>query len=257
MTRAHRPTVVAAAVVPAVLLAGCSGGAPQRAESAPPLIVFAAASLQGAFDELAQDFAAKHPEYPIDPIVYDGSQALAAQIADGADVDVIAFANEASLTPVTDAGAADAGTIFATNTLQIAVAPGNPLGVDGLDDLADPGLSVVLCAEEVPCGAASHTLLDHAGIAARPVSEETNVTSVAARVANGEADAGLVYATDIASAGGAVDGFTPSGADAAVNRYPITVSSTAPSPEAAEAFVDLVISDDGQKVLHEYGFGQP
>lgn len=257
MTRGHRTTVVAAAVVPAVLLTGCSGAAPNRAEPARPLIVFAAASLQGAFDELAQDFAAQHPEHPIDPIVYDGSQALATQIRDGADVDVMAFANEASLEPVTDAGAADAGTIFATNTLQIAVAPGNPLGVEGLDALADPGLSVVLCAEEVPCGAASHTLLDDAGIAARPVSEETNVTSVAARVANGEADAGLVYATDIASADGALDGVTPSNADAAVNRYPITISSTAESPDAAEAFVDLVMSDDGQKTLHKHGFEQP
>lgn len=257
MTRGRRTTAVAAAVVPAVLLAGCSGAAPERAESARPLIVFAAASLQGAFDELAQEYATQHPEHPIDPIVYDGSQALATQILDGADVDVIAFANEASLAPVTDAGAADAGTVFATNTLQIAVAPGNPLGVEGLDDLADPGLSVVLCAREVPCGAASRTLLDDAGVAARPVSEETNVASVAARVANGEADAGLVYATDIAAADGALDGITPGNAGAAVNRYPIAVSSTAPSPDAAEAFVDLVLSEDGQEILHEHRFGRP
>lgn len=252
----HRATTVAI-VASALLLAGCSGTTSSGAEPAQPLTVFAAASLQGAFDELAQDFEAQHPEYPIDPIVYDGSQALATQVIDGADVDVIAFANEASLEPVTDAGAADASTIFATNTLQIAVAPGNPLGISGLADLADPELSVVLCAAEVPCGAASHTLLDEAGVTVTPVSEETNVTSVVTRVSNGEADAGLVYATDIAAAGDALKGITPGNAGVAVNRYPIAVASTAPSPHAAAAFVDFVMSDGGQKILHEYGFGQP
>ncbi|WP_166996573.1 molybdate ABC transporter substrate-binding protein [Paramicrobacterium fandaimingii] len=251
---------VVSTAVAALLLAGCSNTASPQEDSATasfPLVIFAAASLQGSFDELAEEFEAEHPEYPVDPIVYDGSQALATQIVDGADVDVIAFANEPSFEPVTDAGAADESTIFATNTLQIAVAPGNPKEIDSLSDLASDDLSVVLCAAEVPCGAASHTLLDDAGVSVTPVSEETNVTSVVTRVKNGEADAGLVYATDVAAAGDTLEGITPANADAAVNRYPVAVSNNAPSPEAAKAFVDYVLSDAGQKILASYGFGAP
>ncbi|MGF6824466.1 molybdate transport system substrate-binding protein [Microbacterium sp. ZKA21] len=245
----------------ALLLTGCTGAlaAPEATTGTPnePVIVFAAASLQSAFDELADAFAADHPEFPVDAIRYDGSPALATQIIDGADVDVIAFANESSLVPVTDAGRSDEGEIFATNTLQIAVQPGNPKAIADLDDLDDPSLAVVLCAPEVPCGAAAHTLLDAADVSVTPASEETNVTSVVTRVANGEADAGLVYATDIAAAGGDLEGIVPTGADAVVNRYPIAIAEDAPSPAAAQAFVDFVLSDAGQEILAEHGFGAP
>ena len=239
-------------------LAGCATPGPhtQGAGSA-PVVVFAAASLQGAFDELAEAFAAEHPEYPIAPIRYDGSQALATQIIDGADVDVIAFANEESLRPVVDAALSTEGEIFATNTLRVAVAPGNPQDIADLADLADPALAVVLCAPEVPCGTAAQTLLERAGVDVTPVSEETNVTSVVTRVADGEADAGLVYATDIAAADGEVDGIVPPGADAVVNRYPIAVAEAAPSAEASRAFVDYVLSDAGQRILAEHGFAAP
>lgn len=260
-TRRLAATLAAASAV-ALALAGCSGTAgadstDSTAEASAPLVVFAAASLQGSFDELAEAFEKKHPDYPVDPIVYDGSQALATQIVDGASVDVIAFANEPSFTPVADADAAGDPTIFATNTLQIAVAPGNPKGIHDLDDLANKDLSVVLCAPEVPCGTASQTLLDDAGVDVTPVSEETNVTSVVTRVKNGEADAGLVYATDVAAASDGLEGVTPSNADVAVNRYPIAVGSNAASPTSAQAFVDFVLSDEGQKILETYGFGAP
>ncbi|WP_460794960.1 molybdate ABC transporter substrate-binding protein [Microbacterium sp. GXF0217] len=242
-------------------LVGCTASVPDAAESqgsqSEPVIVFAAASLSGAFDELAKRFTVEHPEYPIAPIRYDGSQALATQIIDGADVDVIAFANEDSLAPVIEAGRSTEGDIFATNTLRIAVAPGNPHDISDLSDLADPTLAVVLCAPEVPCGAAAQTLLQNAGIDLTPVSEETNVTSVLTRVADGEADAGLVYATDVAAADADVDGIVPEGADAVVNRYPITVADSAPSAEAARAFVDYVLSDEGQEILSEFGFEAP
>lgn len=255
-------SLAAAAAAVLLTLAGCAstgGTAPEAAPttSSEPLIVFAAASLQGAFDELAAEFTYAHPEYQVAPIRYDGSQALSTQIIDGADVDVIAFASEASLVPVTEAGRADAGAIFATNTLQIAVSPGNPRGIDDLADLSDPSLSVVLCAPEVPCGAASETLLQNAGVQVTPVSEETNVTSVVTRIAAGEADAGLVYATDVTASAGDLEGITPEGADEVVNRYPIALSPSAPSPEAAQAFVDFVLSDEGQAILDEFGFGSP
>lgn len=255
MRRTVIPFALAAVVV---ALAGCSGTAVDEATSQdPPLIVFAAASLHGAFDELADAFMAEHPSYTVAPVRYDGSQALAAQVIDGADVDVIAFANEESLAPVVDAGRAADGEIFATNTLRIAVASGNPHRIADLDDLADPSLAVVLCAPEVPCGSAAQKLLAHAEVSVTPVSEETNVTSVLTRVADGEADAGLVYATDIAAAAPDVDGIVPTGAEAVVNRYPIAVTESAPSPEIARAFVDFVLSDAGQSILAGHGFESP
>ncbi|ALG85643.1 molybdate ABC transporter substrate-binding protein [Gordonia phthalatica] len=240
----------------ALVLTGCaSNDADQKAGDR--ITIFAAASLQGVFDDLAEQFTAAAPEYSVAPIVYDGSQALATQIVEGADVDVVAFANEASLQPVTAKGITGTGAIFATNTLQIAVAPGNPKHIVGLADLAKPGVATVLCAPQVPCGTASRTLLDSARVTVKPVSEETNVTSVVTRVKQGEADAGLVYKTDVAAAGDALTGITPAGADAVVNRYPIAVTKNAEAPKAAQAFVDFVLSDAGRKVLERYGFGLP
>lgn len=258
------PRMLAAAVaIMSLALTGCAASSADPSDDAAsasqnePLIIFAAASLQGAFDELAVAFTAAHPEYPEPTLQYDGSQALATQIIDGADVDVIAFASEESLVPVTAAGRADAGEIFASNTLQIAVAPGNPHGIEDLADLADPALSVVLCAPEVPCGAASATLLRNAGVEVTPVSEETNVTSVVTRVASGEADAGLVYATDVAASSGALEGITPAGADDVVNRYPLAIAADAPSPQAARDFVTFVLSAEGRQILDTFGFGAP
>lgn len=252
-------TAVISAV--ALLIAGCSAS-PQPASSttsspSKPLIVFAAASLQGSFDALASRFQKVHPEYPVSPIRYDGSQALATQIVNGADVDVIAFADQQSLVPVTKAGLAGKRTIFATNTLRIAVAPGDPKRIHDLSDLTDPGLRVVICAPQVPCGTASQTLLADAGVHVTPASEETNVTSVVTRIENGEADAGLVYATDVAASDGKLDGVTPSHAAEVVNRYPIAVADKAPSSKAAHAFVSFVLSSAGQRILASYGFGRP
>lgn len=252
-------TLVAAALV-IVGLAGCapasSSDTASQAQSE-PLIVFAAASLESSFDELAEAFEAAHPEYPVGDIRYDGSQALAAQLVDGADVDVIAFANESSIAPLIDAAVADDSTIFATNTLRIAVAPGNTKGVTELSDLASDELTVVLCAPEVPCGAASQMLLEDAGVDVTAASEETNVTSVVRRISDGEADAGLVYATDVQAADGALEGITPDNVDVAVNRYPLAVATSAPSADAAAAFAAFVLSDAGQAILADHGFGAP
>ena len=250
-------------LVACLALAGCASGqegaAPSTTDAVPepPVIVFAAASLQASFDELAAAFQEANPRYRIAPIRYDGSQALAAQILDGADADVIAFASEPSLAPVREAGLVDRSTVFASNTLRIAVAPGNPKGIATLEDLAAPGLGVVLCAPAVPCGAASQSLLADAGVAVHPVTEETNVAAVLRRVADGEADAGLVYATDVHDARGTVDQVVPANADRAVNRYPLAVARHASSPEGAGAFAAFVLSDAGQRILDEHGFGRP
>lgn len=274
----RRPPLVATALALAAVaaLGGCAsaaGGSPDASPSAPAgsadalggeLTVYAAASLGAAFDELAARFEAEHPGVDVLPITYDGSSVLATQLVEGARADVFASADEKNMAKVDDAGLAEAPVDFATNVLEIAVAPGNPLGVDGLDDLADGATradgraaTVVLCAPDVPCGAASHALLDAASLTVTPASEEQNVTAVLTKVKSGEADAGLVYVTDVRAAGDAVEGVEIANAAEATNVYPLTALRAAPNPEAASAFVAFVTSRTGQQVLASFGFGAP
>ncbi|WP_307823194.1 molybdate ABC transporter substrate-binding protein [Microbacterium sp. KRD172] len=257
-----------AMLVGALGLAGCTGSTTDAGPSASTdtsgsdeptgeLTIFAAASLSGAFDELAAQFEEQHPEVDVLPISYDGSSVLATQLIEGASADVFASADERNMTKVADAGLAAEAEDFATNTMQIAVAPGNPDDVDGLGALTDDELIVVMCAAEVPCGATAHTLLDAASVTVTPASEEQNVTSVLAKVKSGEADAGLVYRTDVAAAGDAVDAVDIEGAEAATNVYPLTALTDAANPDAAAAFIAFVLSDAGQTVLRDFGFGAP
>lgn len=243
-------TSIITAALSAGLLTAC--GSSDQQDQPEELTVFAAASLEGAFDEIRTEFNDEQQDYRIDSIVYDGSQALAAQVEDGADVDVVAFASEQALAPIEDSVQEPA--IFAQNTLQLAVQPGNPKNIESLKDLGVDDASLVVCAPKVPCGQATQKLAQKQKITLHPVSEETNVTSVLRRVENGEADAGLVYTTDIAASDG-VEGVEIPGAEDVVNRYPIALSRSAPSAEGGQAFIDFVLSDKGQKVLAEAGFG--
>lgn len=215
------------------------------------LTVYAAASLQGAFDAIADAFAAEHPDLTVVP-VYDGSSTLVTQLLAGAPADVFASADEATMQKATElTGDPD---LFATNTLVIAVPADNPAGVATLDDLADA--VTVLCAPEVPCGAASAALLDEAGVVVDPASVEQNVTAVLTKVAAGEADAGLVYATDVVGRDD-VEAIVPDQAADVVNRYPLAALRDAENPDAAAAFVAFVLSDAGQAILADFGFGAP
>ncbi|MRG61144.1 molybdate ABC transporter substrate-binding protein [Agromyces sp. CFH 90414] len=277
--RPHRAGVGTARVAAAlagfacvVALAGCAPGGSDvspaasadrdRAALTGEVTVYAAASLAGAFEELGADFEAEHPGVDIRPIVADGSSTLAAQLVEGAPADVFASADERTMTTVDDAGLITGDPHpFATNTLRIVVPAGNPGELDAIEDLADPGLAVVLCAPEVPCGAASEQLLALDGVEVTPVSEEQNVTAVLTKVRSGEADAGLVYATDVEGAGtiGAADveSVMPARADEVVNRYPIAALADAGNPAAAAAFVDFVRGERGRAVLEARGFGAP
>ncbi|WP_460772372.1 molybdate ABC transporter substrate-binding protein [Microbacterium sp. GXF7504] len=246
---------VAALAVAAAVTVGCAGGeAPSDAGDT--LTIAAAASLQGAFDEIAAAFEAEHPDVDVQPISYDGSSTLATQLLGGASFDVFAAADEANMARVVDAGLAEDPETFASNTLVIAVPAGNPAAVTTLADLADPATTVVRCAAEVPCGAASDRLLERAGVALTPASLEQNVTAVLTKVAAGEADAGLVYATD-AVGEPAVEAIVPAGAADVVNRYPIVALTGARNPAAAAALVAFVAGDRGQAILAERGFGRP
>lgn len=247
----RRPLAVTA-LLGAVVLAGtaCSG-APASTSADGPIEVYAAASLQRAFDEIAVAFERAHPDIEVST-VYDGSSTLATQIGQGAPADVFAAADEATMDRVADV-VADPRP-FARNTLVIAVPTGNPGGVEGLTDLRRT--TTVLCAVEVPCGAASATLLSRAGVEVAPASVEQNVAAVLTKVAAGEADAGLVYATDVAGRDD-VEAIVPEGADAVVNRYPIAALADSARPDAARAFVAFVTSERGRAILADAGFGAP
>lgn len=259
-------TALALAVAAALALTGCASN--DTAPAATPtetatvstlsgsLTISAAASLKAAFDELATEFEDANPGVDIQPINYDGSSTLATQIIEGAPVDVFASADEKNMQKVVDAGLATEPQLFATNVLTLVVPKGNPGGVTGLADLANADLNIVLCAAEVPCGAASATLLQNAGVTASVDSYEQNVTAVLTKVASGEADAGLVYVTD-AKITTDVETVDTEGADDVVNKYPIVTLTGAMKPEAAEAFVAFVLSDHGQRVLSGLGFGAP
>lgn len=256
----RRSTAVGIAAL-ALALAGCanaapSAPAPSSTDAAADTLdgevsVYAAASLAGAFDEIATAFTAEHPDVTVVP-VYDGSSTLVTQILEGAPADVFASADEANMDKAGDV-AVDP-ELFASNTLVIAVPAGNPKGIADLADLAD--VTTVLCAAEVPCGAASTKLLDAAGVSIEAASLEQNVTAVLTKVETGEADAGLVYATDVIGRDD-VEGVAPENADDVVNHYPIAALADAPNPDAAQAFVAFVLSDAGQAILAEFGFGKP
>jgi molybdate transport system substrate-binding protein len=156
-----------------------------------------------------------------------------------------------------DADLATSPQVFATNTLQIAVPPDNPAGITGLQDLARPGVRLVVCAPEVPCGAAAQQLAAAAGVELQPVSEEQAVTDVLGKVRAGEADAGLVYVTDVLAAGDEVRGIDVPQAATVVNAYPVAPVTGSDQADLAKEFVELVVGPAGQDVLADHGFGTP
>lgn len=241
----------------AVVLTGCAEEAPvDDGQMHGTLTVFAAASLTETFDALAAEFEAEHPQVEV-VLNYGGSSSLATQITQGAPADVFAAANESTMQMVVDAGDASDAPIFATNTLVLVTPPGNPAGVTGLADLADPDLAIALCDPVVPCGSAAQTLLTNAGVTAVPDTLEEDVKAVLTKVELGEADAGLVYVTDAHAAGSTVEIVDVPEAQQVINRYPIAVLTGAPNPDAARAWVEFVLSDEGQTVLSDAGFLAP
>lgn len=240
-----------------VSVAACgSGGLGSSGDGAGKvtLTVFAASSLTDTFTELGRQFEADHEGADV-AFNFAGSSDLVAQIQQGAPADVFASADTTNMEKaVSDGLTATDPVVFASNTLEIAVPPDNPADVQSLRDLADPGVTVVLCAPEVPCGAAAVAVEEAAGIDIPPVSEEASVTDVLNKVVTGEADAGLVYVTDVVGAGDDVSGIDFPEASEAVNAYPIVALADSEHGGLAQEFVDLVTSETGQAVLAERGF---
>nr|WP_235854215.1 molybdate ABC transporter substrate-binding protein [Nonomuraea aridisoli] len=220
------------------------------------MTVFAAASLTESFTRLGEAFEAAHPGTAV-TFNFGSSATLAQQIVQGAPADVFAAASPATMRTVTDASLADEPVTFARNKLEIAVPAGNPANVRVLADLADPGVKVALCAEQVPCGAAAAQALEAAGVRLTPVTLEQDVKATLTKVRLGEVDAALVYRTDVPAAGGEVLGIPFPEADRAVNDYPIVVLGDAPAGDLARRFVELVLSPQGKDVLAKAGFEAP
>jgi molybdate transport system substrate-binding protein len=239
----------------ALLAAGCGGdGDGGTGGGQTEIKVFAAASLTAAFNQLGERYAAANPGTRV-TFNFAGSQALATQIRQGAPADVFASADVANMGKVEDL--VSRPQVFASNRLQIVVETGNPKGVAGLADLARGDLKVVLAAPEVPAGRYAEQALDEAGVAVEPVSLEENVKAVVGKVSLGEADAGVVYVTDVTAGGDKVEGVDIPADQNVPATYPIATVKAGERQRQAQAFVDLVRSAEGQRVLQSFGFLPP
>ncbi len=247
------------------LVSGCgssddtSSSSSSSTTSAPAgkITVFAAASLKKTFTELADQLKADNPGAEV-VFSLAGSSDLVAQLVQGAPADVFASADAANMTKATDAGLVAGSPVnFATNTLTIVVPPGNPKHVSSFADLANEGTQLVVCAPQVPCGSATRKVEGATGTKLAPVSEESSVTDVLNKVTSGQADAGVVYVTDAASAGDKVTAIAFPESAKAVNTYPIAVLKDAGNPTLAQKFVALVTGDKGKAVLANAGFAAP
>ena len=253
------PVVLAAVLGLGAVAPACGSGSPppeRAAAVAGRVTVLAAASLTEVLPEVGAAFADAHPGVDV-AFSFGASSALARQANEGAPADVFAAADEASMAMAVDGGSAVDPVVFARNRLALLVGRGNPKGLTGLADLARPGVGFVACALEVPCGRLAAEALHRAGVAVEPKSYEENVKAVVAKVTLGEADAGIVYATDARAAGeraGVVD--IPDALDV-VASYPAAVLRQSPRPEAARALLGFLVSDAGGEILVRHGFLLP
>lgn len=253
---------LALAFVAALSLAACGGVATTSSSPAPDrvsgdLTVLAAASLTAAYNQIGHDFMKAHPEARV-TFSFGGSSTLVTQILQGAPADVLASADQPNMQKLVDGGLADGQpAVFTQNRLQIVVQAGNPKKIAGLADLANPNLVVDLCAPAVPCGSYATQAFARAGVKVTPKSQEQDVKSVVTRVSLGEADAGIVYTTDVKAGGTTVEGVDIPADQNVIATYPIVRVKGTRNPVTASAFIDWVVGATGQKILAQYGFTRP
>ena len=267
----RRAAIAAVSLLSAVCLAACGGSASNSATGAASgaasagtsggagkatgkVTVLAAASLQGAFEEIEKTVEKDNPGLDV-TFDFQGSQDLVSSLAGGNSADVLATANSSTMKTAAEQKLVGDQTEFATNVLTLIVPKGNPKKITGLDSSLD-GANLVICAPEVPCGEATKKLAEAQGITLNPVSEEQKVTDVRGKVESGEADAGIVYTTDAAAAKDKADKIDiPDGG--VVNHYPIAQTAKPENPAGAQVFIDAVTGKTGQEILAKYGFGKP
>ena len=231
--------------------ASASGGA---GKATGKVTVLAAASLQGAFEEIEKTVEKDNPGLDV-TFDFQGSQDLVSSLAGGNSADVLATANNSTMKTAAEQKLVGDQTEFATNVLTLIVPKGNPKKITGLDSSLD-GANLVICAPEVPCGEATQKLSSALGVTLNPASEEQKVTDVRGKVESGEADAGIVYTTDAAAAKDKVDKIDiPDGG--VVNHYPIAQTANPENAAGAKVFIDAVTGKTGQEILAKHGFGAP
>lgn len=252
-------------LVSAMLVAGlvaCGSNSPASSPAGPTqgarsIVVFAAASLQSAFTQIGEQFKAGNPGVNVN-FAFAGSSELATQLTQGATADVFASADTAQMDSVAKAGLlAGHPTNFATNTMVIVAAAGNPKKIRSFADLTRPGLNVVVCQPSVPCGSATRRIEDATGIHLNPVSEELSVTDVLNKVITGQADAGLVYVSDALSVATKVTCVRFPEAAGVLNVYAIAVLKRTSQPALARQFVAMVTAAAGRRILDQSGFAKP
>lgn len=236
--------------VAALLATGCTSD-----ENSTTITVAAASSLTGAFTEAKARFESDHPGTTIN-LSFGGSSSLAQQIIDGAPIDVFASADNENMQKVSSEISGRPAT-FTTNTLEIIVARNNPLGITSLADLARPDLTFITCAPEVPIGGYAAEVLARAGVTTDPSSFEPDVKGIVTKVASGEADAGIVYTTDVIAAGGRASGVAIPMRANLLASYPIAVMRRAGNNATADAWVDFIKGSQGQAILTTFGFIAP
>jgi molybdate transport system substrate-binding protein len=257
----RRPAVVLSLVAAGALLLAACGGSSSGGDASPgglsgEITVLAAASLSGSFQTLGTQFQDANPGTTV-TFSFGASSALVTQITQDAPADVFASASQKDMDAVVAAGAATTSTPFAENVMEIAVPPANPGQVARLADLARPGVKVALCQAEVPCGATAAKVFANAKLTVKPVTEESDVKATLAKVSLGEVDAGVVYVTDVLAAGDSVKGIEIPADVNASTTYPIAPLTASKNAALARAFVDHVLSAEGQKVLTAAGFQAP
>ncbi len=242
--------------VVAVAAVGCSTEAGTSTVAVTTLTISAASSLTEAFTSLAAEFEDGHPGVDV-ALNFAGSSALAEQVNAGAPVDVLATASTSTMAVVVDAGNASDPVTFARNELTVVAPAANEAGIESLADLAQPDVLTAICAPDVPCGAATATLLEANGLTITPATLDPDVKSVLARVVTDEVDAGIVYVTDARAAGDAVTTIPiPTGANVSTD-YQVAVVTDAPQSDLAEEFVALVTGSAGRTTLTDLGFLAP
>ena len=220
-------------------------------------MVFAAASLKPTFTLLAGKFQTDNPGTTVD-FDFATSSELATRLTSGAPADIFASSDSAQMDTVAKAGLTETDPVnFASNTLVIVTAPGDPKQIHSFADLAKPGLKIAVCQEPVPCAALTQRIEDNTGVHLNPVSEEPAVSDVLTTVTSGNADAGLVYVTDARKAGDKVSTVKFAESADAPNVYPIALLKHASQPALAQRFIDLVTGPTGQTVLNQAGFAGP